>query len=159
MASHVYRIKFVFLLLICLCQFNFRPAKEPRIEEGKILFSCTNYISIKLLFKKRRKRNNAEAHGWLPSFLLPQHFGFFFTWWRSIAVPGHAHIGGASWSAHRWGLGPLSCLVAHRTQAAAARWPEKERPCTWPGPPLYIDACPRRRASPSHSRSCWWQCH
>ena len=92
-------------------------------------------------------------------FPLPRKAGNFFTWWGSAAVPAHAYSGHASWSARRWGWGPLSHLVPRWTPAAAARWPGRGRPPTWPWPPLCTGACPCQRVTLSHSRSYRWRCH
>lgn len=116
---------------------------QPRnLEEKKGKFSSPAWIlSIKLLLKKRRKGEGLRP--WVTAIIpSASGAGVFFTWWRSVAVPGHAHSGRASWSAGRWRLGPLSRLVALWPPAAAAQWPEKGRPPTWPGPPLCTGACP-----------------
>lgn len=95
----------------------------------------------KAVIKEEKERRRAEAMGDCHhSFCL--RCWCLLHWWRSVAVPGHAHSGRASWSAGRWRLGPLSRLVALWPPAAAAQWPEKGRPPTWPGPPLCTGACP-----------------
>ena len=71
MGSCMYKIGFVFLCLMSYVNLIVDQPKNLEEKREKIFFFCMNYISIKLLFKKRRKEKRprpiADLH---PSFCL-----------------------------------------------------------------------------------------